>query len=133
MSRNILTRLSQGVVGRWSHGVAFIRARGGQCTSCYDGLNLTDPDLVASIHVAYVQAGAEVVETNTFGANRIKLGRFELGRKVREINLRGAELASARAGPERFVVGAMAFGAFGVMMCWIWPSWRKFLASRLRP
>lgn len=81
--------------------------RGVESTACYDAVNLTDPALVSSIHQAYAQAGAEVIETNTFGANRIKLGRFDLAGKMREINLRGAELARAAAGPTRWVAGAI--------------------------
>lgn len=81
--------------------------RGVDGASCYDALNLADPALVRSIHQAYAAAGAEVLETNTFGANRVKLGRFDLAHKVREINLRGAELARAEAGEGRWVAGAV--------------------------
>jgi homocysteine S-methyltransferase len=81
--------------------------RGVDDSSCYDALNLSDPALIRSIHQAYVAAGAEVVETNTFGANRVKLSRFELAADMREINLRGAELARSCAGPGRWVAGAM--------------------------
>ena len=59
----------------------------------FDELNLTQPDLVTDVHQAYVRAGADVIETNTFGANRIKLGTFGLSDQVHAINLQGAKLA----------------------------------------
>ncbi len=60
---------------------------------CYDELNVTQPEMVRSVHQQYLQAGAEVIETNTFGANRLRLARFGLGEKVREFNLAGAAIA----------------------------------------
>src|SRR3954453_6991549 len=59
----------------------------------FDELNLTQPDLVAEVHQAYVRAGADVIETNTFGANRIKLGAFGLADQVHAINAQGAKIA----------------------------------------
>ena len=60
---------------------------------CYDELNLSQPDLIRTIHEEYLQAGAEIVETNTFGGNRYRLQRHGLQDKVQEINLAGAQLA----------------------------------------
>ncbi len=74
---------------------------------CYDLLSLESPDLIAGIHASYIEAGAELIETNTFGANGYKLERFDLEHKVREINRAGAELARQCAGPEIWVAGAM--------------------------
>ncbi|HZY72290.1 MAG TPA: bifunctional homocysteine S-methyltransferase/methylenetetrahydrofolate reductase [Edaphobacter sp.] len=68
-------------------------ARGVFINRCYDELNLSQPDLIREIHAEYLQAGAEVIETNTFGANRFRLEHFGLQDKVREINLAGAKLA----------------------------------------
>ena len=68
-------------------------ARGIPYERCFDELNLTDPDLVQQIHLDYIAAGAEVVETNTFGANRFKLRRFGLEDKVRDINFRAVKIA----------------------------------------
>lgn len=117
MSRHILTRLGEGVAVADGAMGSFLFEQGVDSASCYDGLNLTDPDMIRSVHSAYVQAGAEVLETNTFGANRVKLGRFDLGDKVREINLRGAELARQCAGTGRFVAGAMGpLGRWGEAM-----------------
>jgi len=64
---------------------------------CYDELNLTQPDMVRSIHQEYLHAGAEVIETNTFGGNSFRLMRHGLADQVREINLRGAQLARESA------------------------------------
>jgi methionine synthase I (cobalamin-dependent)/5,10-methylenetetrahydrofolate reductase len=63
----------------------------------YDELNLSQPDLIRAIHHDYLQAGAEIVETNTFGANSFRLGRHSLADKVRDINLSGARLAREAA------------------------------------
>src|SRR5437667_5136020 len=64
---------------------------------CYDELNLSQPDLIRAVHHEYLQAGAEVVETNTFGGNRFRLERHGLGGKVRDINFVGAKLAKEAA------------------------------------
>ena len=63
----------------------------------YDELNLSQPDLIHSVHQGYLQAGAEIIETNTFGANSFRLGRHSLADKVREVNLAGARLAREAA------------------------------------
>src|SRR5215469_16294938 len=63
----------------------------------YDELNLSQPDLIRGIHHEYLQAGAEIIETNTFGANSFRLGRHSLADKVRDINRAGARLAREAA------------------------------------
>jgi len=63
----------------------------------YDELNLSQPDLIRGIHHDYLQAGAEIIETNTFGGNSFRLGRHSLADKVREVNLAGARLAREAA------------------------------------
>ncbi len=68
-------------------------ARGIFINRCYDELNLSDPGLILSIHEEYLQAGAEILETNTFGANRFRLARHGLGGKVAEINAAGVHIA----------------------------------------
>jgi hypothetical protein len=75
--------------------------RGVFINRCYDELVLRDPDLVADVHRAYVEAGAELIETNTFGANAVKLAQYGLESKVREINEAAARLAMAAAEPRR--------------------------------
>ena len=68
-------------------------ARGVFINRCYDELNLSDPNLILSVHEDYLQAGAEIIETNTFGANRFRLTRHGLASKVAEINSAGVRLA----------------------------------------
>src|SRR5688572_20148050 len=80
---------------------------------CYDELNLSQPDLIRGIHQEYLQAGAEVIETNTFGANAFRLARHGLAEKVREINLAGASLARG-AIKERGVFIAGSVGPLGI-------------------
>lgn len=87
-------------------------ARGVFLNRCFDELNLTHAGLVSEVHEDYVRAGADVIETNTFGANRIKLGTFGLSADVHAINLAGATLARRIAGDRVFVAGAI--GPLGV-------------------
>jgi len=74
---------------------------------CYDELNLRSPDIVRDIHRAYVKAGAEILETNTFGANPVKLGHYGLAAETHAINRKAAELAREAAGERALVVGAI--------------------------
>jgi homocysteine S-methyltransferase len=64
---------------------------------CYDELNLSQPELIRGIHHEYLQAGAEIIETNTFGANGPRLARHGLGDRVRDINFAGAQMAREAA------------------------------------
>ncbi|MGI8510137.1 MAG: bifunctional homocysteine S-methyltransferase/methylenetetrahydrofolate reductase [Gemmatimonadaceae bacterium] len=91
-----------------------IYTRGVFINQCYDELNLRTPDLIRGIHEAYVKAGAEVLETNTFGANRVKLAQHGLGDQVRAINLAAAHLARSAAGDRALVAGAV--GPLGVRL-----------------
>ena len=68
-------------------------ARGIFINRCYDELNVSDPNLILAVHEEYLQAGAEILETNTFGANRFRLARHGLAGKVAEINAAGVRLA----------------------------------------
>lgn len=67
--------------------------RGFSRDGCCDELNLSQPDMVAAVHAEYLHAGAEIIETNTFGANAFRLERYELRDKAREINLAGVRVA----------------------------------------
>lgn len=81
--------------------------RGIYLNQCYDNINLVRPHLVKSIHQEYIQAGAQVIETNTFGANHHKLAKYGLEDKVREINLAGARLAREASAGKVWVAGAV--------------------------
>ena len=72
-------------------------AKGVFINKCYDELNLTQPDMIRAIHHEYLSAGADVIETNTFGGNSFRLTRHGLADKVHDINLRGAQLAREAA------------------------------------
>lgn len=74
---------------------------------CYDELNLSRPELIRSIHEDYIRAGARVIETNTYGANRYKLKSHNLLEQMEDINRRGVELAREAAGENVYVAGSM--------------------------
>src|SRR5438132_1874463 len=79
---------------------------------CYDELNLSAPAMIRETHQEYVKAGAEILETNTFGANRPRLAAFGLAEKLRAINQAGVRLAREAAGDAAYVAGAI--GPLGV-------------------
>src|SRR5438876_3746669 len=88
-------------------------ARGITYEQCFDELNVTQPELIQSIHREYISAGAQIIETNTFGANRVKLDAYQLADRVREINFRAVRLArDAReiSGQPIFIAGAVGPG-----------------------
>jgi methionine synthase I (cobalamin-dependent)/5,10-methylenetetrahydrofolate reductase len=90
----------------YSKGIPFSR--------CFDELNLSAPHLVKDVHLGYLKGGAEVLETNTFGANRFRLQKFNLQDRVREINLAGARLAREVAGDDLYVAGSV--GPLGIQL-----------------
>src|SRR5947207_4250010 len=81
---------------------------------CYDELNLRAPDLVRDVHKAYRNAGAEVLETNTFGASRIKLAQYGLQAQVADINRAAAKIAREVAEDDLLVAGAV--GPLGIRL-----------------
>ncbi|MGH2352270.1 MAG: homocysteine S-methyltransferase family protein, partial [Chloroflexota bacterium] len=86
-------------------------ARGVSYERCFDELNLSQPDLVQEVHRAYIAAGAEVIETNTFAANRVQLAPFGLEARVRDINFRGVRLAREAkevSGESVFLAGSVS-------------------------
>src|SRR6185369_3007231 len=87
-------------------------SRGIYINRCYDELNLAGADLVVGVQREYVKAGADIIETNTYGANRVKLSGYGLEDKISEINSIGARLAREAAGDRAFVAGAI--GPLGI-------------------
>src|ERR687885_1567393 len=87
-------------------------AKGVYINRSYDELNLTNPDLVREVHEEYVRAGAEIIETNTFGATAHKLQQYGLEGSLREINVAAARIAREAAGERCYVAGAV--GSFGL-------------------
>ena len=89
-------------------------ARGVFINVCFDELNLRQPELVREVHAAYVKAGAEILETNTFGANPVKLAHYGLAEQTSAINSRAAALAREAAAGRASVVGAI--GPLGIRL-----------------
>lgn len=87
-------------------------SRGVFINKCYDELNVLNPEIVLEVHRQYVKAGAEILETNTYGANRVKLSGFGIDDQLRDINMRAAELARKAAGDSVYVAGAI--GPLGI-------------------
>src|SRR6201984_513743 len=82
-------------------------SRGVFINRCFDELNLSQPDLVRQIHQEYVKAGAEILETNTFGGSRPRLAAFGMAEKLKAINQAGVRLAREAAKDTAFVAGAV--------------------------
>src|SRR6202007_3384690 len=82
---------------------------------CFDELNSTEPEAVFRVHQAYIEAGAQIIETNTFGANRFKLAHLGLGDEVQRLNSRGVKIArEAREAAAREVLIAGSIGPLGL-------------------
>jgi len=82
---------------------------------CFDELNSTEPEAVFRVHQAYIEAGAQIIETNTFGANRFKLEPLGLGEEVQKLNGRGVKIArEARDSATREVLIAGSIGPLGI-------------------
>ena len=82
-------------------------AKGVYINRCYDELNLSNPDLVREIHIEYIRAGADIIETNTFGATAHKLQQYGLDANLHEINAIAAKVAREAAGNRAYVAGAI--------------------------
>ena len=80
---------------------------GGLLGKCHEALILNRPDVIEGVHTSMLEAGAEVVETDSFQGSRLKLDEWGLGEHTLEINTKAAEIARKAAGPERFVAGSI--------------------------
>jgi len=98
--------LKQVVLGDGAMGTMLYES-GVFLNTCFDELNLTAPNLVQRVHDDYIRAGVDFIETNTFGANEFKLGRFGLGDKVEAINHAAVEIAKQSAGEDVLVAGSI--------------------------
>ena len=97
MATDLISRLKQSTVLCDGAMGTLLYSKGIFINRCYDELNLSQPDLIRQIHHDYFQAGADIVETNTFGGNSFRLARHGLVDKVRDINVAGAQLAREAA------------------------------------
>ena len=97
MAGNFLERLAKAPVLCDGAMGTLLYSKGIFINRCYDELNLSQPELIRGIHHEYLQAGAEIVETNTFGANSFRLSRHGLADRVCEFNVAGARVAREAA------------------------------------
>ena len=97
MATDLLARMKQSPVLCDGAMGTLLYAKGIFINRCYDELNVTQPELIRGVHREYLQAGAEIIETNTFGANAFRLGRHSLADRVHDINLAGAQIAREAA------------------------------------
>ena len=97
MAADLLARIKQSPILCDGAMGTLLYAKGIFINRCYDELNLSQPDLIRGIHHEYLQAGAEIIETNTFGANSFRLARHSMTDHVRDINVAGARVAREAA------------------------------------
>src|SRR6201987_4844250 len=97
MASDFLSRLSKSPILCDGAMGTLLYANGVFINRSYDELNLSQPDMIRSVHQDYLQVGAEIIETNTFGANSFRLARHSIADKVRAINRAGAHLAREAA------------------------------------
>jgi methionine synthase / methylenetetrahydrofolate reductase(NADPH) len=97
MATDLLTRLKESAVLCDGATGTLLYAKGIFINRCYDELNVSQPELIRELHHEYMQAGAEIIETNTFGGNSFRLARHSMENRVREINLAGVRLAREAA------------------------------------
>lgn len=102
------TLLCDGAMG------TMLRERGADSEACLEYVNISQPDMVLTLHKDYISAGADIIETNTFGANRFKLAAYGLEDKVADINRQAVKLAKQAAGDNIWILGSV--GPIGIPM-----------------
>jgi len=113
MAKGFLERLAEGPILCDGAMGTLLYSKGIFINRCYDELNLSQPELIAGIHADYVASGADILETNTFGANSFRLARHGCQDRLADINRAGVELARrARRGTNVYVAGAV--GPLGI-------------------
>src|ERR1700733_480367 len=113
MPADFITRLKSSPVLCDGAMGTLLYSKGVFINRCYDELNLSQPELIRGIHHEYLQAGAEIIETNTFGANAVRLARHSIAERAPDINLAGARLAREAAKSFDVWVGG-AVGPLGI-------------------
>lgn len=107
MKKDLMQRLKEGIlIGDGAMGTMLYQ-QGAFLNICFEELNLSRPDWIKAVHKAYIEAGCDFIETNTFGANALKLARFGLADRVMEINSAAAEIAFETAPIEVLVAGSI--------------------------
>src|ERR1017187_2953621 len=97
MGKAFLQRLADGPILCDGAMGTLLYSKGIFINRCYDELNISQPELIRGVHHEYLQAGAEIIETNTFGGNSFRLARHSLVDRVRDINVAGAHVAREAA------------------------------------
>ncbi|MBN1524037.1 MAG: bifunctional homocysteine S-methyltransferase/methylenetetrahydrofolate reductase [Spirochaetales bacterium] len=107
MKENFRDRIKKGVLVFDGGMATMLYDRGVFFNRSFEEVNVSQPDLVRAIHEEYIRAGAEVIETNSFGANRFKLARYGLEDRVAELNEKAVGIAREAAGDEIYVAGSV--------------------------
>ncbi|MCY3772475.1 MAG: bifunctional homocysteine S-methyltransferase/methylenetetrahydrofolate reductase [Gemmatimonadetes bacterium] len=107
MNTSLLGHLRSSMLVADGASGTMLYARGVPMEVCFDEINLSRPDLIRKIHEEYVDAGAGLIETNTFGANALSLSKYNLEGEAETLNARGVEIAREAAGSRAYVAGAV--------------------------
>src|SRR5207247_5328183 len=110
--QDLLSRLEDHVLVCDGAMGTMLYSKGVFISRCFDELNISNPQLVREVHFDYINAGADIIETNTFGANRTKLMTHAIADQIRHINIQGARIACDIAGDNVLVAGAI--GPLGI-------------------